>query len=103
MRRRFDLNTFWQEMALDAGRGHQPDKAAVGFGVSGDSERVFEQDRVFVEQPSLNFTDAQRPRGAEFRATRARAGEQIEQIARPGAFADIQRLGGMAGARLKTV
>src|SRR5215510_13942231 len=103
LRRRFDLNALWQEMAFDAVRGHQPEKASVGLGVSGGSERVFEQDCIFVEQPLLNFIRAQRPRMADFRSARACASEQIEQIARPGAFADIQRLGGVADARLTLI
>src|SRR5262245_54128393 len=103
LRRHFDLNALWQEMAFDAVRGHQPEKAAVGLGVSGGSERVFEQDRIFVEQPLLNFIHTQRPRMAYFRIARARASEQVEQIARPGAFADIQRISDMAGARLTLI
>ena len=64
LRRRFDLSAFWQEVAFDACRGHQPEETAVGFGVTGGPERIFEQDRIFVEQLPLNFIRAQRPRGA---------------------------------------
>ena len=64
LRRRFDLSAFRQEATFDACRGHQPEETAVAFGVTGGPERIFEQDRIFVEQPPLNFLRAQRPRCA---------------------------------------
>src|SRR5262249_51470787 len=102
--RRFDLGALRQNMPLDAFPGHQPEITPIVFNSAGGTERVFEQDGIFVEQSSLNVLHAQGTRKVLlFRSVGARAREQVEQIARPGVFADVERFGGALHARLKLI